>query len=196
MSSNDNLVPVQASCAFNPSKLQPRGAAERQDFSALRDFLDANPTTHADKKEAANIYDPKSKFEWDSDDDDIKVKTPTFLLNPRHTRRRQRQAAGNGVTISNGGAVEVSPRMLGTSSSVHDFMSGKKDSIAGRRSDVGKGVGAGVNHLIESPSKPGAVKRTSVLQIFDDPVRDHNVGELIVVVAMVDKATDGLHRHS
>jgi hypothetical protein len=75
----------QAACVYDPRKLKPRGAAERQDFSELRSFLDAHPARPEDR---AQTYEPKSDFEWedtDDDEDDSKVR-----VNPRKHKQQHK----------------------------------------------------------------------------------------------------------
>ena len=104
--SADSLVPMQAECVYNPRKLQPRGAAERQDFADLRAFLDDNPATGEDK---VAEHEPKSCFEWgDSDgDSDFQVSKPYKL--ERRLGKQQQQTSGRnendgkGHTFGNGG---------------------------------------------------------------------------------------------
>ena len=164
----DSSSPAQSfTSIFDPRKLQARGAAERESFSELRHFLDANPLRPEDRVLA---YEPKSHFEWDGSDgggSEPKVGTS----NMRFVQRlRRKQAAADMEECEDS---ESDPL-----SQVDSWMQAAADHAQRRYSQVGHPARGGANdaevevseRYFSSNSSRSAARRTSVMNLFNNPM--------------------------
>jgi hypothetical protein len=164
----------RAACVYDPRKLEPRGAAERQDFSELRSFLDAHPARPEDR---AQTYEPKSDFEWedtDDDEDDSKVR-----VNPHKHSTKDRGSGGGGsrgfegvlggVLSSVGEGSDEGNLKARKSGAGTEFMSG------GGPATYDFGVTSTVTKATDAQS---TATSPDMMKAFNDPVWNHGYRKL------------------
>ena len=169
--STDSLVLTQnLSSASYPCKLQPRGAAERKDFSDLRNFLTNNPSRPEDQQV---VYEPRSSFDWEDGSHgesggNKKVRTKVRALE----RVAKRQAAGSGN--GRGERPRVTNPVETTGGLVDKWIEDTRGFMRGRRNEEEAGSLGGVGHVKEVGSGKDTIRRGSVLKLFNDPVWDND----------------------
>lgn len=200
--------------------MEPRGASERQDFSALRDFCFDNPASEdAATAQTASGQVLKSAFDWSDDEPDQQVRYRTFQSVSRVFRRTQAAAGLDGGDSGGGengskplhgghGVVQVD-RSLGRgqvrtskgppipTATVDDWIS-KAQSFAENRKQQSLAVQAdlygerGLTGRKSTRSLTG--HRSSLLKIFDSPVWNSESGNYPPLCANARCWTDPLCR--
>lgn len=188
------MIPQQAPCVYNPRKLQPRGGAEREDFTHLREFLDAY---RAKPEDETTTYEPRSQFEWEDDDDE---EDSGFKVSGRRLKKQRPAAAAgkqkalgkakgndNGNGVGDKDATQALLGTLDTSESIGGSLESKQEFLGSRFSgcsEVGAEVGGGADHVTLTEQhvphlgeKKAPERKPSVLKIFNDPVWHHDNGE-------------------
>ena len=166
-----------------PKKLQPRGAAERQSYSDLREFLKLHRANPEDDHHTQVV---KSTFDWDGDDGDededssLQVRDSNLQSLHRITRRWQAAMVG-------GGKVKETEGLHGTGLAVDAWMASAQKYAEGRGVEA---VTSSVKNESErgSPTAgcaPLGVKRKSVMKLFDDPVWSNEDGKSLLSVPKV-----------
>jgi len=188
--------------------MEPRGASERQDFSALRDFCFDNPASEdATTAQTANGQVFKSTFDWSDDESNQQVRYRTFQSVSRVFRRRQAAAGLDGGDDSDGDSgskqgyggsgVEQVDRSVGrghvkTSMSppipdakVDEWIS-KAQNFAKRRKEESLEVQMdlyGERSLTgRKTTRSLTGHRSSLLKIFDSPVWTSESGECLSIL--------------
>lgn len=182
------------SSALNFKKMQPRGATEREDHSALRAFFNSNPARLEDK---AETHVPRSAFDWDDSsgpESSPKTKNSNLRSLRRATRRWQ---AANGL----GNKTKAGEAMFGTGLSVDAWMQSAQKYAEGRRTEAGILTETVVNQRASDESLnsstagcgPLAVKRGSVLKLFDGPVWSNQDGAWTLILTFTKPYADCCH---
>ena len=181
-------MPQQAPCVYSPQKLQPRGAAERQDFSSLREFLDAHPARQEDKEES---YEPRSDFDWVSDEEE-NSKVSMF---PRKHKKKPMHSTVDNAKAGGDGKSEGTEMDRGCKGVLGNVGYGEDDGFSGAAmgntgSEVaGSMAGTGrweVADHVSGASPRGILaggdnsppRSRSVMQMFRDPVWHRDYGTL------------------
>ena len=170
--STDSLVLSPAPVVSRHRKLEPRGASEREDFTHLRAFLDANPAKPEDR---AQLHEPKSHFDWEESDDESGFQARK-KLQPRRMPKHEQAAAdekGAGVetadAVRSGAAQPGSKDIMATLDKFNAFLD--EDREAGPRTADSPVQVTKLSGLASKSSREFTpVKRASVLKLFDDPV--------------------------
>ena len=190
----ESLLPQQAPGVYNTSKLSPRGATERQDFSSLREFLDNNPAQDGDKEESRG---PRSDFEWGSDDEEgSKVRSSQRKHMHMHSTMDKGKASGDECSEGSGMGHGFKGA-LGSAGQGEDY--GFSGSAMGNTGSEGAGYTAGTlpgsmpgtgrweafDHVSGSSPRRTLVggdtsspRRGSFMQAFQDPVWHRGYGKL------------------
>ena len=192
----ESVAPQPAPSVSKPSKLQARGGAEREDFTDLKEFLDAYPAEPEDKIQE---YEPKSYFDWEDDEGDSNLKVSKPNTKYLHKQRQAVAAAAaegkeNGIAkgkdigdkvreIGGEDALQELWGSLDTAISTNCPLDGKHETLEAKCTDVVTKAGHGADHVIEEaqrlPGKwQGRVRKPPELTLFNDPVWKRTYGKL------------------
>lgn len=172
--------------------MQPRGATSREDLSELRALFDENPAKPEDKGET---HGARSEFEWDdtSDEDPSPQSRNSHLRSlQRVTRRWQAQAQAQTGGRNEEGMAKAFKGIAGSGLSFDSWIQSARKFAEDRGSEVSASSAAPKLEVMNgelqsgSPTDRGsrAIKRTSVLKLFDDPVWSNGNSEFIQIAAL------------